>query len=1033
MAKSKKSENNQLGSQTHKTERSGVAVIMAWMREIIEKHNLDLGLPDVEMSGTDRKMPDLEINESRRSQQVLCLLEAKPPYFDVFDEEELKEPARKKANHRGAKYFVLLNFKKMIWFSTEKANQPQLKEEEQIVAKYNLGEIQNLNDLEQTRYSEPIKRRLEEFLLKLYAVHTGKEAEPRIAIDDFLVTRLQEKIGLLAYYYRSIIENKAQNDANFLQSLKNWFADQNWNFAGASEDYDKAARQTAYLLVNKILFYDLVQAKRPAELDPLEIPAGLTKGSMLEVQLQGYFSQILKIDYESIFSTDFVDSLAFPDAREVVEEIKKLVAILNRYDFSTLGFDIIGRIFERLIPSGERHNFGQYFTSADVVDLILKFCLRHENEKVLDPSCGAGTFLVRAYQHKKLMNQRQSHEDVLDSLWGNDIAKFPASLAIINLAINDLASDTNYPNIIQEDFFEIQKGKDGIDLEDWRKRMTKTLRGREREIVYPREFDAIVGNPPYTRQEEISEIAPDIAQYKQQLIENALKVGTNKIAELSKRAGLHAYFFVHGWKFLKEGGRFGFIVSNSWLDADYGRGLQEFFLKNYKIIAIIESKVERWFEQADVNTSIIILEKCSDADKRDQNQVRFVYLKKELRHFVPPTGDIWEQQIERLNALDSLRKTILAHGDIYENDEMRIFPRTQAELWTEGFDEEKRRYVGAKWGKYLRAPEIFFTILQKAKNKLVPLKQIAKVRFGIKTGANEFFYLSEAEIKQKGIEDEFWTHTDKHGEKIPNKIILRAREAEKPTIEANDLAFNVLLIRDKREELEGTNLLKYLEKGEENNYNQRETCASRKNWFNVGTNINDEIAFPQRFRERHMILFNPQKVSLNKNLYGVKPLKGTNSTSLAKILNSTFILFCLEIFARQPGGGGGPLDVDVKVAAEVLVPQIKEIKQFQKRIEKIKILERKIENIFKELGANSPDEVSLEKVKPDRFELDKIILQDILGLSEAEHSEVYREVVDLVRSRLDKAQSFGKQTKKKDVTVTEAFSHNLVDDFDNGG
>ena len=236
-------------------------MIMAWMREIIEKHNLDLGLPDVEMSGSDRKMPDLEINESRRSQQVLCLLEAKPPYFDVFDEEELKEPARRKANHRGAKYFVLLNFKKMIWFSTEKANQPQLKEE-QIVAKYNLSEIQNLNDLEQTRYSDPIKRRLEEFLLKLHAVHTGKESEPRIAIDDFLVTRLQEKISLLAYYHRTIIEEQAGTDAKFLQNLKNWFADQNWNFAGAPEDYDKAARQTVYLIVNKILFYDLVQAKQ---------------------------------------------------------------------------------------------------------------------------------------------------------------------------------------------------------------------------------------------------------------------------------------------------------------------------------------------------------------------------------------------------------------------------------------------------------------------------------------------------------------------------------------------------------------------------------------------------------------------------------------------------------------------------------------------------------------------------------------------------------------------------------------------------
>jgi hypothetical protein len=48
----------------------------------------------------------------------------------------------------------------------------------------------------------------------------------------------------------------------------------------------------------------------------------------------------------------------------------------------------------------------------------------------------------------------------------------------------------------------------------------------------------------------------------------------------------------------------------------------------------------------------------------------------------------------------------------------------------------------------LRAPEIFFKILEKGKGKLVPLKEVAEVRFGIKTGANEFFYLTEEEIKR---------------------------------------------------------------------------------------------------------------------------------------------------------------------------------------------------------------------------------------------------------------------------------------------
>jgi hypothetical protein len=595
----------------HKTERTGVAILMHWMREIIEKRNLDLGMPDVETSSEDRKMPDVVVYESRRSRKVLCVIEAKPPYYDVFDEKELKEPARGKATHRKAKYFALTNFKRLIWFNTEKVNSIR-PEEQQIVEKYLLSEIENLDDIEQTRYSEPIKKGLENFLTKLYSVYSGKEPEPKQAIDEFLIFRLQEKIRVLSAYYRMIIDDQCHKDSSFAKKLKDWFLDQGWSFVWQPQDFDKAARQTAYLLINKILFYNLLQAKRPEALDPLEIPEGLTKGAVLQATLQGYFNQVLKIDYETIYTTDFIDTIAFPEAKEVVKEIKELINVLRRYDFSKIGYDVIGRIFERLIPSDERHNLGQYFTSPDVVDLILRFCLHHEDNKILDPASGAGTFLVRAYQHKKLMNQYKKHEDILDTLWGNDIAKFPAHLATINLAINDLGVDKNYPNILQEDFFALLVGDEGFDPEKWRKVRAKTLGLQERQVIYPRRFDAVVGNPPYTRQEEISKITPKDAKYKRKLISKALlDLRGKKIAEIGKRAGIHAYFFVHGTKFLKDKGYFGFIVSNSWLDVDYGKGLQEFFLNNYKMVAIIESKVERWFEEADINTCIVILEKCN--------------------------------------------------------------------------------------------------------------------------------------------------------------------------------------------------------------------------------------------------------------------------------------------------------------------------------------------------------------------------------------------------------------------------------------
>ena len=1001
----------------HKTERSGVAVLMHWMRNIIEGRGIDIGLPDVETAGGDRKMPDTVIYESRRSKNILCVIEAKPPYFYVFNEEELKEPARKKATARKAKYFALTNFKTLIWYNTEKVN-AALPEEEQIIDKYSLSEIESLDNLEESRFREPIKRGLEQFLIKLYSVYTGKEEEPKQAIDEFLVFRLHQEIKIFSIYYRSIIEERCHKDNAFASQLSKWFTNQGWSFARQSQDFDRAARQTAYLLVNKILFYNLLQAKRPDKLAKLDIPEGLLKGGQLQKILQSFFDEVLQnIDYETIFTTDFIDNVAFPDVKEVIKEIKRLVNILKKYNFLEIGYDVIGRIFEQLIPQEERHNLGQYFTHSDVVDLILKFCLHHEDDKIFDPACGSGTFLVRAYKHKKIMNDMKPHGEILDTLWGNDIAKFPVTLAIINLVINDLSIDKNYPNIMQEDFFDLLVGEKGFDPIEWRKKRARTLNMEEREIVHPRWFEAIVGNPPYVRQEEGKE--------KEKWYRALIDLRGNKIANITKRAGIHTYFFIHGTKFLREEGYFGFIVSNSWLDVDYGKGLQQFFLKNYKIIAIIESKVERWFEEADINTCIVILQKCRNRKERDENLARFVYLKKPLKHFIPSAKKMWEQEVKRLSAIDRVKKTILAHNEFYENEDLRVFPKIQKELWKEGFDSEENKYVGAKWSKYLRAPKIFFRILEKAKGKLVPLKEVADVRFGIKTGANEFFYLTEDEIKQKGIEKEFWMH--KGGKKwVPNYVIKSPRECKSIVVNPEDLRYRVLMIHKNKKDLKGTRVLKYINKGERKGFHKRPTCASRRRWYDLGIWERPDLIWSDAYNNRYGV-YDTQKTWADKRFFYITFKKNANSVLLQSYLNSSIIPLLIEIDGIT-NLGEGVIYTNVYQLEKFGIPWIKKSGLRRKLLPILnKLKGTKILSVFHELGASSPEEVSLDKVRKNRRELDKIIMGEILGLTDEEQFKVYRAVVDLVKSRIEKAKSFGKRKKTKGGIDIDALVKIIMD------
>jgi hypothetical protein len=93
-----------------------------------------------------------------------------------------------------------------------------------------------------------------------------------------------------------------------------------------------------------------------------------------------------------------------------------------------------------------------------------------------------------------------------------------------------------------------------------------------------------------------------------------------------------------------------------------------------------------------------------------------------------------------------------------------------------------------------------------------------------------------------------------------------------------------------------------------------------------------------------------------------------------------------------------------------------------------KLYKREIYSVFNEIGANSSDEVSLDKVKPDRRELDKIIMGEILGLTEDEQLEVYKAVIDLVKSRIEKAKSIPKKHKKVKGLDVEALVNDVINE-----
>lgn len=270
--------------------------------------------------------------------------------------------------------------------------------------------------------------------------------------------------------------------------------------------------------------------------------------------------------------------------------------------------------------------------------------------------------------------------------------------------------------------------------------------------------------------------------------------------------------------------------------------------------------MERQFSTAEVNTVISVLQKGRPADAA----------------------------LSRFVSLRALFEQAITDGAL-----RRQTTRTCADLWRAGLGEPNRQgtqtYAGDKWGgKYLRAPDIYWRILEKAGDKLVRLGDIADVRFGIKTGANEFFYLDHQRAQEWEIEDEFLrpvikTPRDYYGIRIPGSDLL------------------MFWCQLERDQLHGTAAMEYIEWGETQGFDEVPSCRSRTNWYSLNGPEAPALLWPSAFFERHIVYECPPGYVADKVFY---TLSGSIPTSVRAYLNSSITSLFVEVEGYHLNHGG---------------------------------------------------------------------------------------------------------------------------------
>lgn len=991
--------------KTKANEREFQGQVIAWIKNQISHGGLPFknatndsslyGLPTV-------KFPDVLLTLDFECREPFCGWELKTPETDARDSKLLKD-AVEKAQTIKAKYFVTWNMQNaIIWRTPEKSRAT-------VTEQYKIREIPDPRITSVDDIRDPVKALLLEdmcvrLLLDLHRLYEDEKVNLHIADTTIFVGIVSEASNKMSGSLLRDLHRQRSNRA-FEKKLKVWATKQ--GIGRYDEEYWQAlSRQIAYRIIGKILFYISLRRSR------LELPKfELTKNNYKQAikQLRNYFQKALEVDYQAIFEPDITDDIEL--SRQTIDVIIELAENLTHWSFELAPLDVIGKVFEDVIPQEARHSLGQYFTPENLVDLIVAFCVKGKDDYMMDPTCGTGTFLIRSYNRLKQYGPKAHHE-LLNQIWGIDIAGFPAELATINLCRQNFGDYLNFPRVLRKDFFEVVVG-DEYEFPPPK----KGAKVQDRIPVELPIFDAMVGNFPFIRQELIERVEKGYkGRIERVLLDSWLKSypelfksnnnSNGHELQLSGQADIYAYMFFHAASHLKDGGRMGFITSNSWLDVAYGYELQKFFLNKFKLIAICESRCEPWFEQSAINTVFTILERSDDVKANNENFARFVKIKKPLKELFGEDAVIdvqrrwikYEQFVDRIEGIcasgqatdkrckvfEKMETEYVKEPQIisYEDDDIRMRIINQGDLRGAVYDE--RRTV--KWGKYLRGPDVYFEIMKRCADRFVPLGEgkdrVADIRFGIKTGINEFFYLTDEQVEHWGIEKEFL-----------KPVIKSPKESSGIILKKKDLMCSVFLCNKEKGALKGTNALKYIKYGERKTtsggkpWPEVESVKGRKEWYIIPHKEPGEVLLSMTAGNKLRAIINNVNVFVDHRLFELSSRKKQSTEGLGIFLNSGFS-FIQEEFIGRVNLGDGALEIEGIDWKRIIVPDEDTLKKLSKDCKRT----------FKKLCGREIKDIKTESKRKDRLEFERTVLKS-LGFDEELATKVLSAVVELVEER----------------------------------
>ncbi|MEM4731908.1 MAG: N-6 DNA methylase [Desulfurococcaceae archaeon] len=221
----------------------------------------------------------------------------------------------------------------------------------------------------------------------------------------------------------------------------------------------------ADLFVKHTLMHMMVMASLAAALKLVGEPIDLCSGVLLTFNSNSLDIALPYLNWWKIAHPEMKEEYK-SKVENVAEEVVARARLVD-WELGS-GEDVFRELYEFLVEPETRRRIGEYYTPLWIVDMILKE-FKLKGKLVMDPFCGSGTFLVRAF-YRKVYEEKEEPENAYEELVGFDVNPLAVAIARAELIIAfRRVSEKNPPSpprIYHTDTLAAWYGGEALDLKD---------------------------------------------------------------------------------------------------------------------------------------------------------------------------------------------------------------------------------------------------------------------------------------------------------------------------------------------------------------------------------------------------------------------------------------------------------------------------------------------------------------------------------------------------------------------------------------